>query len=332
MTRRLFRALVVIVSTSMAGCALHGATGVGASYPAPLYQDWIHGITADHPDVQVSYEARNSEFGIKRILDGSVDFAGSDVPLTPQQRQQLKGRIVEIPTTVGAVAPIYHIEGLKVTLRFAPNTLSGIFAGAIRTWDHPAIRRDNPGAILPARRITVVHRADGSGTTRILSEALAQWDPDVWAGNVGFTVKWPANSIGATGSAGLVQAILNTPDSIGYVEYSYAVQGNIDWGYVRNSTDQFVRARLATVRAAIPTDGMPHGLLLNATSEDAYPIAALSWLLVRVPTREPARHSLCQFLYWMLDAGQKRAEPLGYAELSPALVQDARARVAEVCR
>jgi phosphate transport system substrate-binding protein len=346
MGRRAALLLVFMVATTACGVRVRGA---GSTYAALLYEDWSEQIVRKYPTVQIDYKPVGSGEGIRLFLEGKVDFAGSDVPLTEEQKARakagvLKTDVLQIPTTVGAVAPVYNVRGVTKTLRFTPEALAGIFAGTIQSWDDPAIQNENKESDLPSSRIIIVYRSDSSGTTCIFSQFLTRadritWDPTIRPvrhDELGCQIQWPRGSIGAAGSDALAKTIQDTPNSIGYVEYSYAAENNqgsdVDWGYVRNSSRNFVRARLASIRASTTAlTSIPSGSLLESSNDGAYPISALTWLLVPVPPRNGSRKEFCQFLDWMLDAGQQRAERIGYVPLPDGVIKQERLAISQVC-
>jgi phosphate transport system substrate-binding protein len=346
MDRRAALLLVCAVATTSCGVRVQGA---GSTYAALLYEDWRQQIVRKYPQVQIVYKPVGSGEGIRLFLEGKLDFAGSDVPLTEEQMARaragvLKTDVLQIPTTVGAVAPVYNVRGVAKTLRFTPEALAGIFAGTIQLWNDPAIQNENKESELPASKIIIVYRSDSSGTTCIFSQFLARadritWDPTtrpVRRDELGCQIQWPRGSIGAAGSDELTKTISETPNSIGYVEYSYAAENsqgsNVDWGYVRNSSRNFVRARLASIRASTTAlASIPTGSLLESGADGAYPISALTWLLVPTPPRNKSRKEFCQFLDWMLYAGQQRAERIGYIPLPDDVIKQERLAISRVC-
>ena len=347
MVRRAALLLVFVVATIACGVRVRGA---GSTYAALLYEDWREQIIRKYPNVQIVYNPVGSGEGIRLFLEGKVDFAGSDVPLTEEQKARAKGGVLktdvlQIPTTVGAVAPVYNVRGVTKTLRFTPEALAGIFAGTIQSWDDPAIQNENRESDLPSSKIIIVHRSDSSGTTCVFSQFLTKadritWDPTIRPirhDELGCQIQWPRGSIGAVGSDEVAKAVQATPNSLGYVEYSYAAEnnqggGDLDWGYVRNSSRNFVRARLASIRASTTAlTSIPTGSLLESSNDGAYPISALTWLLVPVPPRNGSLKELCQFLDWMLDTGQQRAERIGYVPLPDEVIKQERVAISRVC-
>jgi phosphate transport system substrate-binding protein len=227
---------------------------------------------------------------------------------------------------LGAVVPTYNIPGLSQELNFTPDALVGIYLGKITKWNDPAIAKENKGVNLPGTDIVVVHRSEGSGTTYVwvdyLSKVSAEWQSKVGRNS---SVNWPVG-LGGKGNEEVTGLVKQTPGSIGYVELIYAIQNQIPYGRVRNSAGVFVKADLASVTAAaaafaksIPEDFRIS--ITNAPGKAAYPISSFTYLLI--PTRiEDAKKKqvIKNFLTWMLNDGQKAAEPLSYARLPKEVV------------
>ena len=214
-----------------------------------------------------------------------ADFAASDAPLTDAQLAALFIRIHYIPSVVGGVVLIYRIDGFARDLRLTPETLAGIYLGRIKRWNAPELKAANRGMELPDRAINVIHRSDESGTTYILTSYLSAVSPE-WrtAAGAGTRVRWPAG-VAADYNEGVAKKVADTPDSIGYVEFFYALQNRLSYALVRNAAGQFVQADLTTLPAAgenlQPSAGDDLRLsIVNAPGRNAYPIASLSYLLV----------------------------------------------------
>jgi len=294
--------------------------GAGATFPNPMYSKWFSEYGKSHPDVQVNYQPIGSGGGIRQVTAGTVDFGASDMPMTDKQLQEAKFKILNIPTVLGAVVPAYNIPGVTGEVKFTPEALAGIFLGKISKWNDKAIVSANPGINFPDKDIIVVHRSDGSGTTFIWTDFLSKVSPD-WKTQVGSdtSVKWPVG-VGNKGNEGVSGLIRQMSGAIGYVELIYAVQNNIPYGTVRNSSGAFVKGSLESVTAAAASaPKMPADFrvsITNAPGKDAYPIASFTWLLIPVPSKDPAKGKiLSDFLNWMVTDGQKMTASLTYAPL-----------------
>ena len=295
-------------------------TAAGATFPYPLYQKWFDSFGAD-----IHYSAAGSSAGIEALRKGEVDFAASDMPLSDELLRAMPFPLRHVPTAIGGVVPIYNVAGLARDLRFTPEALAGIFLGRIRRWDDPLLKAANPHAALPAREIAPVHRADGSGTTFIwtsyLSAVSATWKSGPGRG---LTVQWPAG-VSAAGNKGVAELVRKTPDSIGYVEYIYALQNQLNYGAVRNRAGRFVQANLETLTAAAASiSGDIRAPIVNAPGANAYPMASFTYLLVPAKLADTAKQkTLDDFLRWALTSGQKECAALGYASLPAPVARKA---------
>jgi len=295
--------------------------GAGATFPAPIYQKWFETFMRARPEVKIQYVPVGSGEGIKRFLAGQVDFGASDMPLSEEELNIPGKRVLQIATVLGGVVPIYNVKGKRDALNFTGEVLSGIFLGKIQRWNAPEIQAINKRAHLPDEGIVVIHRSDGSGTTFVwtdyLSKVSREWKSAVGAGT---TVKWPAGSE-AEHNDGVAEAVRKTPNSIGYVEFLYALQHQLEFGAVQNVSGDFVKADLDSVTAAgktavIPKAGSSGVSITNAVGKHTYPIATFTWLLVPLESADAAKRSAIRdLLRWILSAGQKQCEGLGYAPL-----------------
>src|SRR5260370_9773359 len=285
--RTLTIALEAFSSLLTAGSALaETITAAGATFPAPIYQKWFEEYRKLHPDVQINYQSVGSGAGILQVTEGTVDFGASDVPMTDEQLAKFtKAKVLHFPTVLGAVVPVYNIEGVTAQLKFTGDTLAGIFLGTIKKWNDAALKKDNPGVNLPDKEITVAHRSDGSGTSFVWTDYLSKVSPD-WKSKVGSgaSPSWPVG-LGSKGDAGGSRLFKQHPNPYGYVELIYAVQNKMSFGVVRNAGGAFVQADFNTVTEAaagsatnMPDDfrvSMPH-----SPGKNAYPISTFTWLLV----------------------------------------------------
>jgi len=246
--------------------------------------------------------------------------------MTEEQLGQAKTKILHFPTVLGAVVPTYNVSGVSQELKFTPEALAGIFLGKITKWNDPALADSNPDANLPGDDIVVVHRSDGSGTTYIWTDYLSKVSEE-WKSRVGknTSVNWPVG-LGGKGNEGVSGLVKQTPYSIGYVELIYAIQNKLPYGSIRNSSGNFLKADLASVRAAAAgaAKAMPDDFrvsITNAPGNNAYPISSFTWLLVPNKIDDTGKKkAITNFLHWMVTEGQKFAEPLAYAQLPKAVV------------
>src|SRR5271166_3422930 len=306
-------------------------TGAGASFPYPMYSKWFDEYHKKDTNIEINYQSIGSGGGIKQVTEGTVDFCASDGPMNDDQLKAFQDKhgcaILHFPTVLGAVVPTYNIPGVTTDLNFTPEALSGIFLGKITKWNDPAIAGANKGVNLPGNDIVVVHRSDGSGTTYIWTDYLSKVS-DEWKGKVskGTSVNWPVG-LGGKGNEGVTGLVKQTPNAIGYVELIYAVQNNIPYGAVKNSSGTFVKADLASVTAAASgaAKEMPDDFrvsITNAPGKTAYPISSFTWLLIPQKFQDAGkRDAIKGFLKWMLADGQNSVEALSYAKLPKEVVE-----------
>jgi len=305
--------------------------GAGASFPNPIYSKWFDTYHSKNPNINFNYQSVGSGAGIKQMTDGTVDFGATDGPMNDEQIKAFQAKrgmnVLHFPTVLGAVVPTYNVPGVTGTLNFTPEALAGIFLGKITKWNDPAIAGANKGVNLPAQDIVVVHRSDGSGTTYIWTDYLSQVS-DEWKGKVNksTSVNWPVG-LGGKGSEGVTGLVKQTPNAIGYVELIYAVQNNVTYGAVKNSSGTFIKADLASVTAAAAgaAKSMPADFrvsIVNSPGKTAYPIASFTWLLIPEKIQDASkRDAIKNFLKWMLTDGQGQTEALSYAKLPKEVVE-----------
>ena len=317
------RKIVLLLGCVLLAMPVVGQTtlnGAGATFPYPIYSKWFSEYHKIHSEVEVNYQSIGSGGGIRQVTAGTVDFGASDMPMTDKQLQEVKSKILNIPTVLGADVPAYNVPGVSGEIKFTPEALAGIFLGKISKWNDKAITSANPGVNLPDKEIIVVHRSDGSGTTFIWTDYLSKVSPE-WKSQVGAdtSVKWPVG-MGGKGNEGVAGFIRQLSGSIGYVELIYAMQNNIPYGSVRNSAGVFLKASLDGVTAAAASaPKMPADFrvsITNAPGKDAYPISSFTWLLIPAPSKDAAKGKiLADFLNWMVTDGQKMTSALAYAPL-----------------
>ena len=327
---------VALASASLtAMCQQVTLTGSGSTFAAPLYTKWASDFKSVNGNVQINYQGIGSGGGINQVSSGLVDFGGTDTPMTDAQLANAKGKlhadILQFPTALGAVVPIYNIPGVTAKLNFTQDALAGIYLGKITKWNDPYLQQANPKVKLPANSIIVVHRSEGSGTTFIWTDYLSKVSPE-WKSKVGAgaAVNWPVG-LGGKGSEGVSGLVKQSPNSIGYVELVYALSNKIVSGPVRNSAGHFVEASLASVTeaAAGAVKSMPADFrvsITDAPGAQTYPIASFTWMLIprTIPDKTKAA-ALKQFLIWSLTQGQNDCEALTYSKL-PKEVTDREAQ------
>ena len=233
-----------------AGAQAIRINGAGATFPYPIYSKWFTEYNRLHPDVQINYQSIGSGGGIRQLTNRTVFFGATDGPMTKDQLLAAAGKVLHLPTVLGAVVPVYNIAGVDAELKFTGALLADIFMARVTKWNDPAIATLNPGVKLPGSEITIVHRSDGSGTTYIFADYLGKVSPE-WKKTVGIatSLNWPGG-VGAKGNEGVAGLVKQTPGAIGYVELIYALQNKIDFGSVQNTANEFVRASLDSVTKA----------------------------------------------------------------------------------
>ncbi len=300
-------------------------TAAGATFPFPIYSKWFQQYK-EKSGVEINYQSIGSGGGIKQLTEGTVDFGASDKPMSDQQIGKLKVKPMHFPTVMGAVVPVYNIEGVSKELNFTGEALAGIFMGTIKKWNDPAIASSNPGIKLPAQPIIVVVRSDASGTSFVFTDFLSKVSPD-FKSKIGAdsAVNWPTGLRGK-GNEGVSGLVKQTPYSIGYVELIYAVSQKMGYGSVKNASGKFVKASLASVTAAAsgPAKNMPDDFrvsITNAPGPGAYPISTFTWLLIPNKISDPKKKTaIVGFLNWMLTTGQDTCAALDYAPLPKEVV------------
>jgi phosphate transport system substrate-binding protein len=299
--------------------------GAGATLPYPLYAKWSAEYAKIEPNVRVNYQPLGSGAGIRQITDGVVDFGATDDPLADGS-----GALVQIPTTVGAVVVAYNHPGFT-GLELDAELVADIFLGAVDRWADKrlSVSASKVHLMYAPESISVVHRADGSGTsaalTRFLSAHHAGFRERVGAGKI---PSFPVG-VGAKGNEGVAATIKSTLGSFGYVELAHAKGAGLSIARVENRRGAFVAPSLESLeRAARAASDLS---IVDADDEGAYPIAALSLIVVPREIKVPARGAaLARFLWWAIHDGQKLAADLGYAPLPPALVARAERALREL--
>jgi phosphate transport system substrate-binding protein len=305
--------------------------GSGSSVPAPLYAKWAEEYNKRDPNLHMRYLALGASESIKQILHGSGDFAAGEVPLTAKQRAD--GNLIEVPTILIAIVPIYNLPGIEGELRLSGPVLADIFLGHLKSWDSPAIAKINPQLSLPALPIKVVYRPGGKGSNYVfssfLSKSSAQFRTELGASP---SPAWPVGSP-AERSSDMVEKVRREPGSIGYVEAQYALAMRTPNAAVRNSAGNFVKASETTIAAACRQVEAPgwdqlSASLIDAPGADSYPIASFSWLYLQTSAADGRRATaLMNLLNWMFTTGQSIATEAGYVALPAPLQNKVKARL-----
>jgi len=311
-----------------------GLTGAGASFPAPLYQNWFITLNQEVPELQVNYQSVGSGAGVEQFLAETVDFGASDTGMKEEEVAQAKRGVIMLPMTAGSIVFAYNVPGVE-NVKLSREAYSGIARGTIQNWNDPVIAEANSGVTLPDLPITFVHRSDGSGTTAVFTKNMVSISPEFETEvGEGKSVEWPktGNFIGAKGNEGVTAQIQQTQGAIGYVEYGYATQNNIPFAELENKAGNFVVANADTAAATLANVELPDNLLAFVVDDegpDSYPFVTYTWMLVyeQYPDAKKAQ-AVEVMIEYGLNQGQEVADSLGYVPL-PKNVRESVAAAAD---
>ena len=319
--------LVTLVSLLLIGGAAMAATtinGAGATFPYPVYGQWAYAYEKE-TGVRLNYQSIGSGGGIKQIKAKTVDFGASDAPLKPAELDQ--AGLLQFPMIMGGVVPVVNLKGIGAgQLKLSPEVLADIYLGTITKWDDARIAAENKELKLPAQDITVVHRADGSGTTWIFTNYLTKVSK-TWAEKVGNdkAVQWPTG-VGGKGNEGVAAYVQRINGSIGYVEYAYALQNKMSSALLKNQAGNFVAPTAENFQAAAANADWAHAegyymVLTDQPGKDSWPITGASFILVYrdQPNVEPVK-TVLDFFAWCYKNGQATALKLDYVPMPEKVV------------
>lgn len=318
--KRIFASLAVCAAatalTATSAFAAENITGAGATFPYPIYAKWAQSYNKE-TGAQLNYQSIGSGGGIKQITAKTVDFGASDKPLTAKVLEE-KG-MMQFPMVMGGIVPIINVDGIKPgELVLDGKTIANIFLGKIKKWDDAEIKALNPSVSLPNKRISVVHRADGSGTTFNFTYYLADISPE-WKKNVGVdaSVQWPVGT-GGKGNQGVANYVSQLKNSIGYVEYAYALQNNLTYSKMKNKEGRTVSPTMEAFQAAAAGADWKHAdgfylILANQPGAESWPMTAATFILLHKKVEDPAAiKSVLNFFDWAYKNGDAEAEELHY--------------------
>jgi eukaryotic-like serine/threonine-protein kinase len=303
--------------------------GAGSTFASPLMQR-LGQESQKKTQQRLEYSSIGSSRGIRQMIEGSVDFCATDAPLTAEETRSannILGEIVFVPIALGAVVPTYYLPNVEKPLNFNGPILADIFEGNITFWDDPEIAALNPGVKLPHMAITIVQRADGSGTTYLWTSYLSATDIS-WRVRPGTssTPDWPKvpGSLSVKGNEEMAETVRHTPGSLGYVELTIAKQYGLAFGQVRNKQGKFVAANIASVSEAISSQAasLPPDLRMNfvdAPGDKSYPIVGVTWVALYRKQKPDKAEQLKKLLGWMATEGVQYAEPLDYVPVPKTL-------------
>lgn len=314
---------VIAVACSLAANA-QDVVGAGATFPAPLYSKWATDYNKA-TNIKVNYQSIGSGAGIKQIESGTVAFGASDMPLTDDKLKELN--LFQFPTVIGGVVPVINIKGVEPgKLRLTGQTLGDIYLGKITRWTDVAIKVLNPGVVLPDEAITVMRRADGSGTTFIWTNYLSKMNPEFKAKiGEGTAVNWVTGA-GGKGNEGVAAFVTKIPNSIGYVEYAYVKQNKMNFVQLQNQSGTWVSPTEEAFKAASAnTDWSKtyYQILTNQPGKDAWPVTGATFILVK--KSDKATKPVVEFFNWAYTNGAKAADDLDYVMLPETVKTQIRA-------
>ncbi len=335
MKRTFLKALAVTALGSFIGTAAYAAdiTGAGASFPYPVYAKWAEAYK-NETGTGLNYQSIGSSGGVRQIRAKTVAFGATDSPLKGEDLD--KDGMVQFPAIIGGTVPVINVEGFKPgELRVTGPVLAEMFMGSISNWNDPKFAALNPGKNLPDQAITVVHRADGSGTTFNFTDYLntvsKDWSEKVGKGNA---VKWPAaTSVGGKGNEGVAANVGRIKGAIGYVEYAYAKRNNLSHMQVQNQAGNYVspdEEAFASAAAGVDWFSVP-GMgvsMVNAKGDKSWPISTASFILMyKDPADKAQSNEVLKFFDWSFKNGKKMAAELDYVALPDSLTADINSKV-----
>ncbi len=309
--------------------------GSGASFPKPIYEKWANEYGKVVSTVSVDYQSTGSGAGQNAIISKTADFGASDDPMSDEDLKKASSELLHIPTVLGAVVLTYNLAEVKEPLKLSPETIAGIYLGKIKKWNDEALKKDNPNVNFPDAAILPVYRSDSSGTTAVFTDFLTKTNAE-WKEKVGANKQpsWITGvGTGAPRNDGVMGQVKQTPNSIGYVELTFAKANNVPTALVKNKAGEFVAPTLEAVSAAAAGSvaQTPEDLrvqITNAESPDAYPISSYTYILVYKDQPDAAKgKALADFLWWTIHDGEKFTKDLHYAPLPAEIVKKVEAKI-----
>ena len=322
--KKLIAMLLAAVAFSAAAQEI---TGAGATFPAPLYAKWASEYNKA-TNIKVNYQSVGSGAGIKQIEAKTVTFGASDMPLTDDKLAA--SGLFQFPTAIGGVVPVINLKGIEPgQMKLSGAVLADIFLGKITKWDDAAIKALNPALALPSQDITVVRRADGSGTTFIWTNYLSKVSKDFKETiGEGTAVSWKVGA-GGKGNEGVSAMVRQLPGSLGYVEYAYVKQAKMNWVQLQNAAGTWVAPTEDAFKAAAANADWNKSyfqILTNQAGKEAWPVTGATFILVYVkPGDTAASKTAITFFDWAFANGDKAADDLDYVSLPLAVKTKIRA-------
>ena len=327
----MFKYFVTLLA-ALAVTAQAQINGAGATFPAPLYAKWADAY-AKETGTKINYQSVGSGAGINQIRARTVTFGASDMPLTDDKLKEMDA--VQFPTAIGGVVPVHNIRGIKPgELRLTGSVIADIYLGKIRRWNDPAIQSINPGLNLPDADIVAVRRADGSGTTFIWTNYLSKVNKEFKDTiGEGTAVNWKVGA-GGKGNEGVAQMVRQLPNTIGYVEYAYVKQTNMNWAHVQNAAGTWVEPDDETFKAAAAGakwEQSFYQILTNQSGKNSWPITGATFIIMPVQSTDPAKaQEATKFFLWALDRGDSMAQSLDYVPMPKSVLPKIKAEIAKI--
>jgi phosphate transport system substrate-binding protein len=319
--------LAILLSVVAVYATAQEVTGAGATFPAPLYSKWASDYNRV-TNIKINYQSVGSGAGIKQIEAKTVTFGASDMPLTDEKLAA--SGLFQFPTAIGGVVPVINVKGIEPgQLKLTGTLLADIFLGKITRWDDSAIKALNPTLSLPSQDITVVRRADGSGTTFIwtnyLSKVSKEFKDTIGEGTA---VNWKVGA-GGKGNEGVAAMVRQLPGTLGYVEFAYVKQTKMNWVNVQNSAGTWVAPTEESFKAAAANADWNRTyfqILTNQAGQQAWPISGATFILVYLKPEDAAKSKTAiAFFDWAFASGDKAADDLDYVALPLAVKNKIRA-------
>ncbi|HJY75597.1 MAG TPA: phosphate ABC transporter substrate-binding protein PstS [Burkholderiales bacterium] len=312
-------------------------TGSGASFPAPIYATWFKDFSARNKGITVDYQSKGSGAGVQDFLNKTVDFAGSDSAMKPEDMARVPGGVQLLPITGGEIVLAYNLPGSPKELKLPREVYPQILLGKITRWNDAKLQAANPSIKLPDLPITVVRRADSSGTTYVFTQHIsavsAEWKKDYGFGN---TVNWPKSDkfVAAPKNDGVAATIKQTPGAIGYMEWGFAKLSKADTALLQNKAGNYVAGGQGGGAEALASTKLPEDLIAWLPDPDgakAYPVTSYTWLIFPKKNTDPKKAAaMRQLVEYCLTDGQKLADRMGYIPLPANVVAEVRKAAASI--
>ena len=326
---KFMKLIVVLLTVAGAGAlapsswAGDNLTGAGSTWVYPLVSKWA-AVYAQQTGIQVNYQPVGSGAGISQIKAGIVDFGASDMPLKPEALAA--SHLIQFPTAIAGEDMVVNLPGVKPgELTLSGPVIADIYLGKIKNWDDPAIQALNKKLTLPDMAITVVHRADGSGTTFTFANYLSKVSPE-WAQKIGAdtSLDWPVG-VGGKGNAGVAAYVQRIRGAIGYVEYAYILENHLNYVRLYNRDGKLVSPSLKGFQAAAAHVDFTKArdfyvILTDQPGPDTWPISGCTWQILRSEAPRATNQAVTRFFLWGFEHGQAMAESIAFGPLPPGTV------------